>query len=139
MAYSAMSWRMYRSERVGTKKNKSLLIRAVIMVVIFSLSWVPAFIIIDIVKRTGTCPLKWFAQVLLYLNTLTDPLIYVLTPKMMKRLAKQVRSNPKNESGIVAGVSNDIDNVVQMVPFVRNNPCAVCSNYGSRSTSKPEQ
>ncbi|KAL5254492.1 hypothetical protein ACHWQZ_G014064 [Mnemiopsis leidyi] len=83
VSYSAMTWILHRRQRIGAK-SKSLLIRSVIMVVTFSLSWLPAFVLIDVIKRNGTCLIKWTAQVLLYLNTLTDPLIYVLTPKIIK-------------------------------------------------------
>ena len=131
VAYFTMAFRMYGCQRVGSK-NKRLLMRTVVMIVIFSLSWVPAFVIIDIVKKTGHCFVKWTAQVLLYLNTLTDPLIYVFSLKMIKRLVKHAKPNsiPRNYSRKVADIAIGRGNVVQMVSLSWKNSGIICSNYG---------
>ena len=113
VAYSAMTRTLYRRQRIGVK-SKSLLIRSVIMVVTFSLSWLPAFVLIDVIKRSGPCMMKWTAQVLLYLNTLTDPLIYVLTPKIIKRFVRRKRVQVFPITRLRAGDTADINSQVRM-------------------------
>lgn len=91
VTYSAMIYRITRQQQriQSGRKNKSLLLRTVLMFLVFTASWLPAFVIIDIVERTGRCLTRWTAQVLLYLNTLTDPLIYILCPKLRNKCVRK--------------------------------------------------
>ena len=98
VAYTLILTKLHKRKR-RSLKNLKILLRAIIIVVFFTLSWLPWVVVITVLNgKVGT---SWmmFAQMFFYINCLTDPVLYTCASpvilKLLKRLKDETASLPK--------------------------------------------
>ena len=82
VCYIAICHRLYNSKH-RCRKTIKILIRSVLLCLIFAISFLPAFIIVDVLENHLDCYKSMCVKTLLYLNTLTDPVLYVFSGSAM--------------------------------------------------------
>ena len=87
ISYSAII-RQLRNRRPSSR-NLLISLRAILVCVVFTMSWVPHFTFH--VTHLADQHFMWVCQVFMYLNAITDPLLYVFSPNAIKPCINKIR------------------------------------------------
>ena len=79
IGYSLIIRRLNRDKKRRSRNNLIILIRAILICVIFTLSWVPSVIISDILKMDQEINLWILGKFFFYINCLSDPILYTFS------------------------------------------------------------
>ena len=85
LTYSVILYKLYK---VRSARVRMVSLRACLICITFTLSWLPCFILYDIL---GIYELRKVYHMALYLNCLTDPVLYAFTSKIIKKKLSQVK------------------------------------------------
>ncbi|KAL5254478.1 hypothetical protein ACHWQZ_G014051 [Mnemiopsis leidyi] len=72
-------------------RNLQISLRAIAVCVVFTMSWVPHFTFFMIWKLRTNPHIMWISQVFLYLNAITDPVLYCFSLSAIKPCIKKMR------------------------------------------------
>ena len=93
LTYSVILYKLYK---VRSARVRMISLRACLICVTFTLSWLPCFILYDLM---GRYELRKFYHMALFLNCFTDPVLYAFTSKIIKKKLSVVRKRGRNFKG----------------------------------------
>lgn len=85
VTYSLILYKLYK---VRSAKVRMISQRAILICVTFTLSWLPCFILYDLMGRGD---LRTIYHSILFINCLTDPVLYAFTSRIIKKKLSLVR------------------------------------------------
>ena len=83
--YSLILYKLYK---VRSAKVRMISMRAILICVTFTLSWLPCFILYDLMGRRD---LRTIYHSVLFINCLTDPILYAFTSRIIKKKLSVVK------------------------------------------------
>ena len=94
VAYALILIKLHQRKR-RSRKNLKILLRAIIIVFFFTLSWLP-FFIASTIQTVETSSWGLFAQLFYYINCLTDPVLYTCVSPVISMLLKRLKDETPN-------------------------------------------
>ena len=91
VVYTAIIYRISMSPKLRALNSTMITIRAMIMCTFFSISWIPSQVVRVVPKLAKNASYMNMVQTVLYINCLTDPLIYTFTPSTLSLCVSRVR------------------------------------------------
>ena len=106
VSYSAIILEL--RNRRSSSRNLQISLRAIVVCVVFTVSWVPHFTF-HLTSKLRTDPhIMWVSQVFLYLNAITDPLLYCFSLSAIKPCISKIRgrnsASGKNSGSVISPV-----------------------------------
>ena len=90
ISYSAIIRELRNRRSSSNSKNLLISVRAILVCFVFSISWVPHFTF-HVTGLVADKQIVWVCQVFMYLNAMTDPLLYAFSLNAIKPCLNKIR------------------------------------------------
>ena len=97
ISYTMIIYSISRNSRVNRCINTSIIdIKALLTSLIFTISWLPFFIVFRVQRYPRTVELYNGVSMFLYINTVTDPCFYLIPNDKIYQVLDILKLTPKN-------------------------------------------